>query len=133
MARNKVHTPRLGAGPHRPVGRSGLWLAAVALLLQLLMPLAPLQAGLTDDGLFMPVCSVYASNDLVPGDDDAGKQHCPLCQVQLSDRLELPSRIAVPAFAVLAPTLVWPVTAASAPGGTAVVPPLPSRGPPAFA
>lgn len=113
----------------------GVWLALFAILIQVLMPLAPAQAGMTADGLFPAVCGLHDfTPDSQPAGDQADRQHCPLCQVQALDRLVLPERLAVRAFPVVAETAAaWPQDAAFAPILATAVPPLPSRGPPSAA
>ncbi|MGE4279258.1 MAG: DUF2946 family protein [Magnetospirillum sp.] len=111
--------------------RAGAWLALFAILVQVLMPLAPAQAGMTADGLFPAVCGLHDfTPDSQPAGDQADRQHCPLCQVQSLDRLVLPERLSFRAFPVVMETAAWPHRSASAPALGSAVPPLPSRGPP---
>lgn len=109
----------------------GRWLAALALLFQLLVPLAPARAELTADGLFPVVCGFHDADAATDDDTPPNQGHCPLCQVQALDRLILPVRLAVPAFAAPVAGPGWPEPVDGAPVRMASVPPLPSRGPPA--
>lgn len=133
MGRHRVQLPLQSLGRRFAVGL-GAWLALFAILIQVLMPLAPAQAAMTADGLFPAVCGLHDfSPDSQPqGDQDQG-QHCPLCQVQALDRLVMPERLAVRAFPVVTETADWPQNPAFAPTLGAAVPPLPSRGPPSVA
>lgn len=111
----------------------GRWLAALALLFQLLVPLAPARAELTADGLFPAVCGFHDADAATDDTDGANRGHCPLCQVQALDRLILPVRLAVAAFSAPVVGPGWPEPADGTPLRTASVPPLPSRGPPSVA
>ena len=128
MGRHKIKSPDHTQG-QRFSAALGLWLAALALLFQVLMPLAPARAELNADGLFPVVCGFHDA-DSAEGDDGAAGQHCPLCQVQALDRLTVPVRLAVPAFSTPVAGPGWPEPADGAPLRAASVPPLPSRGPP---
>lgn len=112
----------------------GAWLALFAILIQVLMPLAPAQAGMTADGLFPAVCGLHDfAPDSQPAGDQAGRQHCPLCQVHMADRLLVPERVVLRAFPAAVEKAEWPQGAALALGRGSAVPPLPSRGPPSVA
>lgn len=127
VSSNHTRSRHLIAGP-------GVWLAALAVLFQLLLPLAPVRAEMTADGVFAPVCAFHDVDDAAS--DNAGataRQHCPLCQAQILDRLILPVRLAEPAFAAPVVGQGWSDMASSAPLRVAAVPPLPSRGPPVTA
>lgn len=133
MGRHRVQLPLPSWGRRFAAGL-GAWLALFAILIQVLMPLAPAQAGMTADGLFPAVCGLHDFTPDSQSQDDQGQgRHCPLCQVQALDRLVLPERLAVRAFPVVAETAAWPQDPAFSPTLAAAVPPLPSRGPPSAA
>lgn len=112
----------------------GVWLAALAVLFQLLLPLAPARAEMTADGVFAPVCAFHDADDAATDNPKTtARQHCPLCQAQILDRLILPSRLPTPAFAAAVADQPWPDMASLASLRVAAVPPLPSRGPPVTA
>lgn len=133
MGRHRVQLSLSSFGQRFAAGL-GAWLALFAILIQVLMPLAPAQATMTADGLFPAVCGLH---DFTPdsqpqGDQDQGR-HCPLCQVQALERLVVPERLAVPAFPAMVEKAAWPQDSTAAPGLATAVPPLPSRGPPSAA
>lgn len=133
MGRHRVQLPLQSLGRRFAAGLSAC-VALFAILIPVLMPLTPAQAGMTADGLFPAVCGLHDfSPDSQPqGDQDQG-QHCPLCQVHCFDRLVLSERLAVRAFPVVTEAAAWPQDPAFAPTLAAAVPPLPSRGPPSVA
>lgn len=132
MGRHKIKSSDHTQG-QRFSAALGLWLAALALLFQLLTPLAPARAELNADGLFPAVCGFHDADSATDGGDATAGQHCPLCQVQAFDRLILPVRLAVPAFSAPVVGPGWPEPADGVPLRAASVPPLPSRGPPSVA
>lgn len=132
MDRHRFKSPDQTQG-QRFSAALGRWLAVLALLFQLLVPLAPAQAELTADGLFPVVCGFHDADAATDDTDGANRGHCPLCQVQALDRLILPVRLAVAAFSAPVVGPGWPEAADGTPLRTASVPPLPSRGPPSVA
>lgn len=133
MGRHRLQLPLSSLGRRFAAGL-GAWLGLFAILIQVLMPLAPAQAGMTADGLFPAVCGLHDfAPDSQPQDDQDQNRHCPLCQVQAIDRLVLPERLADRAFPALVAKAGWPQSPESAPGSSSAVPPPPSRGPPSVA
>ena len=134
MGRDQV-LPFLHASGRRFAAGLALWLALFAILLQVLMPLASARAEMTADGRFLPVCGLhdFDGDDGSSQGDQAPRQHCPLCQVQVFDRLIVPVRLAVPAFPSTIVQSAWPAVSRKVMPGKAAVPPLPSRGPPSVA
>ncbi|MGE5476742.1 MAG: DUF2946 family protein [Bacteroidales bacterium] len=113
--------------------RLAAWLGAIALVLQMLVPLAQPQAAWVQDGLFPPTCSAHHDFGADAGDrsDDGACQKCTLCRGLSGDRIGMVPDRAVPVVfaAAVMPAVIVPVEAA-APDGVRSRPPLPSRGPP---
>ena len=131
MGRDQV-LPFLGASGRRFAAGLAAWAALFAIIVQVLTPLAPARADMTGDGRYLPVCGLHDFDAAGPSPGDrADCRHCPLCQVQAFDRLVVPVRPAVPAFAAAILQSAKPaVFRGTMPGRAAVLPPLPSRGPP---
>ncbi|MGE5518027.1 MAG: hypothetical protein ACM31D_19660 [Bacteroidota bacterium] len=112
--------------------RLGVWLGVLALLLQVLVPLARPQAAWAEQGLFPPTCSIHRDQGAAAPSDIPDCGACALCHAQPGDRMgALPERVVSLAFDRVAVTMVLPPAPAALPDGAQARPPLPSRGPPA--
>jgi hypothetical protein len=113
------------------LGRFAAWAGVLALVLQILLPLAPAQAALSvDQELAASICH-SGSSDAIPAPAKAAHDHCQFCQIHAGAKLLLPElawRVAPTPVALF--TLIPP-----ADGGAADNPghlPHPQRGPPSF-
>lgn len=131
MPRSRVRHVSHGAakGASR---RLAVWLGVLALLLQVLVPLAQPQAAWLEQGLFPPTCSIHHDNGTTDQSDIPDCGACALCHAQPADRLGvLPERVVSPAFDGVVVAVTVPPAQTAFPDGASARPPLPSRGPPA--
>lgn len=105
---------------------------ALAMIAQILVPLALQRGAWAEDGLFPPACSLIlaTAGDRAP-DGDMPPAPCPFCQLATAPAVE-PASPAIPA--------VWPMdapppalAAPERPARSASRPPAPPRGPPSRA
>jgi hypothetical protein len=115
----------------RRFGRLRGWVAVLAVLMQVMLPLGPAPA-LAADGLFPSVCHDGAAEP-APVQSDRCTDHCPLCQMQPGLRVVPPARLGevmtMPNIRVVAPARDDVAVPAMAGHG----PPPPPRGPPSAA
>jgi hypothetical protein len=118
---------------HARCRRLAAWLGAIALVLQLLVPLTQPQAAWVQDGLFPPTCSAHHDAGSAADDQTGGDacQQCTLCRGNAGDRVGLFPDRAIPVVFAAPVTLavILPVEA-GVPDDRGSRPPLPSRGPP---
>lgn len=111
--------------------RFAAWAGALALVLQILLPLTPAQAALSvDQELAASICHSNAP-DTVPTPAKAVHDHCQFCQIHAGAKLVMPDVSLAAAPAPVALVVVLP----PADSGTASNPehlPHPQRGPPSF-
>ncbi|MDO8608243.1 MAG: DUF2946 family protein [Phaeospirillum sp.] len=113
------------------LGRFAAWAGALALALQILLPLAPAQAALSvDQELAASICH-SSTGDAVPASGKTVHDHCQFCQIHASAKLVVPTLSwTVPPAPVTLFTILPPSD-----GGTVANPghlPHPQRGPPPF-
>jgi hypothetical protein len=114
-----------------PAKRFAAWVGALALVLQILLPLAPVQAAaLVDQELAASICH-SPSSDSVPAPVKATHDHCQFCQIHVGAKLRTPAQdvSVTPRLAVMltAPILVELSVAESLAGHSHT-----PRGPPSF-
>jgi len=112
------------------LGRLGAWLAALALVVQFLVPITPVQAASIDRELAASICHSSGEADAqAPG--EAVHDHCQFCQLHAGIKLLPP-----PAFTGLARsrTVLFATAAPADQGGIPLSAHLPQspRGPPSF-
>ncbi|BAE51724.1 hypothetical protein amb2920 [Paramagnetospirillum magneticum AMB-1] len=113
------------------LGRFAAWAGALALALQILLPLAPAQAALSvDRELAASICHSGAGDD-APAPAMAPHDHCQFCQIHTGAKLLLPELAPIPVSMPAALFALMP----PGDGGVAGNPghlPHPQRGPPSI-
>ncbi|WP_239988793.1 DUF2946 family protein [Paramagnetospirillum kuznetsovii] len=75
-----------------PAKRFAAWVGVLALALQILLPLAPVQAALSvDQELAASICH-SPSSDSVPAPAQASHDHCQFCQIHVGAKLLAPAQ-----------------------------------------
>ncbi|ARJ67076.1 hypothetical protein WV31_16070 [Magnetospirillum sp. ME-1] len=123
---------RNSIGQSGRLGRFGAWLAALALLLQVIVPLAPVQAAMVlDQDITASICHSSDTSGETGAPAKAKGEHCSFCQIHMGAKILPPTPTAwVAPEAAPRPTL-GPQAAPSAPSQS-VHQPQTQRGPPSF-
>jgi hypothetical protein len=113
------------------LGRFAAWAGVLALVLQILLPLAPAQAALSvDQDLVASICHSNTP-DTVPVPAEAVHDHCQFCQIHVGAKLLLPTLSWDMQSAPMARFILLPPADGGAIGNPGHLP-HPQRGPPSL-